>query len=211
MSTVQQAIEVGAPVHTVYEQLASFESYPHFMTGVEEITRVSDTTAHWVMNLDGERREFDAEITECRTDERVAWEAIEGPMLSEVLMLRAVDGRRTHIIAQLDADVQALMPSDAQAKETLNRRLKADLTSFKRYIEGGAAASGMDLPDGGGTMMGSAPLGAGGAGMSANPRSSSARAGNARMPGNAADLDAGARRLTDTDGLDGERGSAGFR
>ncbi len=88
MSTVKQAIEVGAPLHAVYEQLSHFENYPQFMSGVQEVTQLSSTKTHWIMDLDGERREFDAQITECRTDELVAWRATNGPAFSEVITLK---------------------------------------------------------------------------------------------------------------------------
>jgi ribosome-associated toxin RatA of RatAB toxin-antitoxin module len=135
MSTVQQAIEVSAPLHTVYQQLATFESYPQFMTGVEQVTQTSTNQTHWVMDMDGQRREFDAQITECSLDERVSWSTMDGPLLAETLTLRPMGEARTQIVAQLDADVAFLMPSDRHGQESLNKRLKADLASFKRLIE----------------------------------------------------------------------------
>lgn len=232
MSTVQQAIEVSAPLHTVYEQFASFDSYPQFMTGMQEITPVTGTTAHMVMDLNGQPCEFDAEMTECRLDERVAWHAADGPMVSEVIMLRQIDSTHTRIIAQLEADVQGLMPGDAQAKEMLDRRLKADLAGFKRYIEqdlnaatpaavarrgktpkvGLAATAGTPgerLTEGGDAAMGTAYVGAPGTGKaSRNPRASAARAGNARGDELAVDLDMDARRLTGTGDIGEDRGGA---
>jgi uncharacterized membrane protein len=145
MKPIQQVIEVRVPVHTAYEQLSRFECYPQFMTGVQEVRQVSDDTTHWVMDLDGRRTEFDAKITECTLDERVAWKAMGSANFSEALTLRPVAADRTEIIAELEADAQALLPSDKQAKESLKRRLKADLTGFKRYVEGdlpALAASG---------------------------------------------------------------------
>jgi hypothetical protein len=87
------------------------------------------------MDLDGERREFDARITECSLDERVSWATVEGPLRAETITLRPVGETRTQIVAQLEADVALLMPSDRHGQESLNKRLKADLASFKRLIE----------------------------------------------------------------------------
>jgi uncharacterized membrane protein len=75
---VQQAIEVSAPLHTVYEQLAAFENYPRFMSGVREVTAIGADQTHWIMDVDGKRREFDAQITERSLDERVSWSTMEG-------------------------------------------------------------------------------------------------------------------------------------
>jgi hypothetical protein len=122
-------------VHTAYEQLAQFECYPQFMTGVQEVRQVSDTTTHWIMDLDGRRTEFDAQITDCTLDQRVAWQATGNPKFAEAITLKPVGADRTQVIAELEADAKALLPSDAHAQESLSRRLKADLDGFKRYVE----------------------------------------------------------------------------
>jgi uncharacterized membrane protein len=146
MSRVRQAIEISAPLHTVYEQLTTFENYPLFMTGVERVTPIGDHRTHWVLDVDGKRREFDAEITELAFDKRVSWSTMDGPRLAETLTMRPLDDAHTQLIAQLEADIAFLMPSDRHGQETLNRRLKADLTAFKGMIEnggmGGALAPG---------------------------------------------------------------------
>jgi uncharacterized membrane protein len=151
MSTVQQTIEVSAPLHEVYEQLADLENYPHFMTGVQEVTQVSDDRTHWVMNLDGKLREFNAQLVECTTDQRVRWRTTDGPTLAETITLRPMGETRTQVVAQLEADVAALMPSDRHAQDSLNNRLKADLAGFKRLIEhdpGSAQMSGTAMTGG---------------------------------------------------------------
>jgi carbon monoxide dehydrogenase subunit G len=146
MSMVQQAIEVSAPLHTVYEQLAAFENYPRFMSGVQRVTPIDSQRTHWVMDVDGKRREFDAQITELSFDERVSWATMDGPLLSETITVRPVGETRTQVVAQLEADIAFLMPSDRHGQETLNRRLKHDLTTFKSLVESGA----MVLPEWGG-------------------------------------------------------------
>jgi ribosome-associated toxin RatA of RatAB toxin-antitoxin module len=181
MSTVQQAIEVSAPLHTVYEQLATFESYPRFMTGVEQVIQVSSNETHWIMDLDGQRREFDAQIIECSLDERVAWSTMTGPRLAETITLRPVGETRTQVVAQLEADAAFLMPHDRHAQDSLNRRLKQDLASLKRLIEHDHTASDRQL-SGTGTIIG------GGAGTkparpAASPADVAARARRNRLAG----------------------------
>ncbi|GAA1599043.1 SRPBCC family protein [Actinoplanes couchii] len=146
MSMVQQAIEVSAPVHTVYEQLAAFENYPRFMTGVRQVTPIGADQTHWIMDVDGKRREFDAQIIERSMDERVSWSTMEGPLLAETITLRSMGETKTQVVAQLEADVAFLMPSDRHGQESLNRRLKADLTTFKGLVESGVLG-GRPIPN----------------------------------------------------------------
>ncbi|GAA2872175.1 hypothetical protein GCM10010443_37860 [Actinoplanes cyaneus] len=147
MSMVQQAIEVSAPLHTVYEQLAAFENYPRFMTGVRQVTTTGSDQTHWIMDVDGKRREFDAQIIERTPDERVSWSTMEGPLLAETLTLRPMGETKTQVVAQLEADIAFLMPSDRHGQESLNRRLKADLTTFKGLVESGVLG-GRAMPTG---------------------------------------------------------------
>jgi hypothetical protein len=137
MSMVQQAIEVSAPLHTVYEQLAAFENYPRFMSGVREVTPIGLDQTHWIMDVDGKRREFDAQITERSVDERVSWSTTEGPLLAETLTLRPLGETKTQVVAQLEADIAFLMPSDRHGQASLTKRLKEDLTTFKGLVESG--------------------------------------------------------------------------
>jgi uncharacterized membrane protein len=145
MSMVQQAVEVGAPVHTVYEQITRFEDYPRFMTGVERVTPIGTDRTRWVMDVDGHRREFDAQVTELAPDERVSWTTTDGPLLAETITLRPMGEKRTQVVARLEADIAYLMPSDRHGPETLNRRLKDDLMAFKGLVESGAMSGRGDL------------------------------------------------------------------
>jgi uncharacterized membrane protein len=135
LSRFKETIEVGVPVRAAYDQLTEFESYPEFMTGVKRVTQLSDTETHWVMDVDGHDREFHAQVTECRTDRRVAWQTSAGPLLFEALTLLKVGTDRCRIIAELEADARAMLPSDTHAQEAMSQRLKADLTRFKNYVE----------------------------------------------------------------------------
>lgn len=145
MSMVQQAIEVSAPLHTVYEQLSTFENYPRFMQGVEQVTRLGNDQTHWVMDMEGHHREFDATITERKLDERVSWSTVDGPLVAETLTLRPLGETRTQVIAQLEADIAFLLPSDRHGQETLTRRLKSDLDTFKNLCESGKLGPALDV------------------------------------------------------------------
>ena len=78
MTTVNESIKVNVPVQTAYNQWTQFESFPHFMEGVEEVRQLNDTTLHWRAEIGGQHREWDAKITHQEPDTLVAWEALEG-------------------------------------------------------------------------------------------------------------------------------------
>src|SRR3712207_8690224 len=45
-------------------QWTQFESFPHFMEGVEAIHQLDGTRLHWRANIGGKEKKWDAEITE---------------------------------------------------------------------------------------------------------------------------------------------------
>ena len=47
-----------------YQQWTRFEEFPQFMEGVEEVRRLDAKRLHWVANIGGTRKEWDAQITE---------------------------------------------------------------------------------------------------------------------------------------------------
>jgi uncharacterized membrane protein len=62
MATVDQTIEVDVPVSTAYNQWTQFETFPEFMSGVEAVRQLDDTTLHFSTNTAGVHREYDARI-----------------------------------------------------------------------------------------------------------------------------------------------------
>ena len=137
MSTVRETIDVAVPARMAYERLTHLENYAQFMSGMMDVKPLSDTSAHVVLDLAGNRAEFDACIVESRPGEFVCWEAVDGPQVSETLRLEQLSDSMTRVIAELQIDARQLMPSETHANDVLNRRLKADLTGFKRYMESG--------------------------------------------------------------------------
>lgn len=135
MSRVRESIDVDVPLHVAYERMCHFEEYPQFMGGVREVTQISADISHWVMEFDGTPAEFDARVVDRRPDELLAWESVDGPHLTETVMFESLSDDSTRIVAELELEARALMPSAAYGEESLDRRLKADLDGFKHYIE----------------------------------------------------------------------------
>jgi uncharacterized membrane protein len=77
VATIEEAIEVGVPVTTAYNQWTQFETFPQFMEGVVEVRQIDDTHVHWVAQVNGERHEWDAEIVRQEPDRRIEWRSLD--------------------------------------------------------------------------------------------------------------------------------------
>ncbi|MGH3450196.1 MAG: SRPBCC family protein [Haloechinothrix sp.] len=51
MTTFQLTVDVERPVRAVYHQWTQFESFPHFMAGVDRVVAQTDTRAHWETSI----------------------------------------------------------------------------------------------------------------------------------------------------------------
>ena len=142
MSKIQESVDVDVPVRTAYDQWTQFEEFPSFMEGVESVTQVDDTHLHWVAEIGGVRREWDAEITEQHPDERVAWKATSGTENAGVVTFHYIDDDHSRVMLQLDVDPSGFVETIGDAMGFIRRRAAGDLERFKSLIESRGVASG---------------------------------------------------------------------
>lgn len=135
MSTIEESVEVDVPVRTVYNQWTQFEEFPEFMDGVESVTQQGDTHLHWVAEILGVRREWDAEITEQIPDERVAWGSTDGTKNAGVVTFHRLSDDKTKVMLQLEVDPQGLTEQAGDKLGILKSQAKGDLKRFKDFIE----------------------------------------------------------------------------
>jgi len=135
MSSIMQSVDVKVPVGTAYNQWTHFEEFPRFMHSVAEIHQVDDTHVHWVLDIGGVRREFDAEITERQPDERIAWNSMSGPRHAGVVTFHRLDPTTTRVTAQLEVEPDGFVENIADKAGVLRRRVKGDMKRFREYLE----------------------------------------------------------------------------
>src|SRR5690349_17509212 len=78
MATYEGSTDVNVPVSTAYNQWTQFEEFPKFMDGVQSVTQMDDKHLHWVAEIAGQRREWDADIVEQVPDMRISWTSMTG-------------------------------------------------------------------------------------------------------------------------------------
>jgi len=142
MARVEESIDVAVPVSTAYNQWTQFESFPEFMSGVESVTQLTDTTNHWKTRIGGVEREFDTEISEQHPDERVAWRSIDGKTHAGVVTFHRLDDATTRVTVQLDWDPATFTEKAGAALGIDDFQVKSDLRKFKEFIENRGAETG---------------------------------------------------------------------
>jgi uncharacterized membrane protein len=133
MGTVEQSVEVEAPVVAVYDRWIRFEDFPEFMEGIAELRQLDETHLRWRMRIGDEEREFDAEITEQRPYERIAWRSTTGAGHTGTVTFERVDETTTRIVLRLEQEPEGRFErADARF---IAHRVQGDLDSFKAVVE----------------------------------------------------------------------------
>jgi len=135
MSEKEKSIEVDVPVSVAYNQWTQFEEFPQFMDGVESVTQLDDRRLHWVAEIAGARREWDAEIVDQEPDRRIAWRSINGTGNAGVVTFQSIDANRTQITLDLDVEPQDLVEKIGDKLGFVSKQSEGDLKRFKDFIE----------------------------------------------------------------------------
>ncbi len=142
MAQVTESVDVKVPVSTAYNQWTQFEEFPSFMGGVEQVQQLDDTHLHWVAEIAGKRDEWDAEITEQKPDERVAWTARGGKGNAGVVTFHRLSDDETRVTVQLDWQPEGMVENVGTALGFDDRQVAKDLERFKEIIESRGGESG---------------------------------------------------------------------
>jgi len=139
---VEKTIQVAVPVSTAYDQWTQFEEFPKFLGGVHEVRQLDDRRLHWVAEIAGVRREWEAEIIEQVPDEKVAWAATDGATNAGAVFFSPVDDQQTLVRLHLEYEPEGLVEQAGDKLGVVGRQAESDLERFKAYIESRGTASG---------------------------------------------------------------------
>jgi uncharacterized membrane protein len=133
--TIEKSVEVEVPISTAYNQWTQFEAFPRFMDGVDEVRQLDDRRLHWRASFGGSTHEWDAEITEQRPEERVAWRNTDGKDNAGVVTFHKITPERTRVMVQMDWVPDGIKEKIGDVLGAADRRVQGDLDRFKEFIE----------------------------------------------------------------------------
>jgi uncharacterized membrane protein len=142
MTTVEKTIEVNEPVRTVYNQWTQFEEFPNFMEGVEKVVQLDDTRLHWVAEIAGVKREWDAKIEEQLPDKRIAWRSTTGEKNAGTVNFEPVSQNQTKVTLRLDYEPDDVVEKAGASLGFLSKQVEGDLERFKNFIENRTVETG---------------------------------------------------------------------
>src|SRR5688500_19028954 len=143
MERIEKTIEVDRPIRTVYNQWTQFEEFPRFMDGVKEVKQLDDTHVHWHAELYGKDKEWDAEITEQRPDEKIGWKSVSGDAPNAgTVRFEPLGPDRTRVRLIMAYDPHGFVERAGDALGILSASVQTSVTNFKKYIESRGSEDG---------------------------------------------------------------------
>ncbi|MGH8177759.1 MAG: SRPBCC family protein [Steroidobacter sp.] len=139
---IESSINVKAPVRTVYNQWTQFEEFPRFMEGVKEIRQLDDEHVHWVAEVGGKEKEWDAEITDQTPDRRIAWRSVSGALNAGVVEFRPIGADETEVRVRMEYEPEGAVETIGSFLKAADVRVKGDLKRFKEFIESRGSETG---------------------------------------------------------------------
>lgn len=140
---VQKTIHINAPVERVFELWTRYENFPHFMSHVQRVERIDDTTSRWVVSgPGGVPIEWEAELVSLVPNELLAWRSRPNSALGSAGIVRFYgdDADRTTVDIKLTYNPVAGAAGHA-VLSLLGRdprhQLNDDLLRMKTFIETG--------------------------------------------------------------------------
>src|ERR671920_1712459 len=132
---IQQAVDVGVPLETAYNQFTQFEDWPEFMHRATRVTQEDECTISFATKIWGKTKEFTAKIETQRPDERIKWRVSQGITHHGVVTFHELAPRLTRIEVTLDIDPGSLIEKAARGMRHVKRAVRADLHRYKAFIE----------------------------------------------------------------------------
>lgn len=132
---VQQSVDIGAPIETVYNQFTQFELWANFMHRVIDVSQKDDCTVSFSTKIWGKKKEFEARIETQRPDERIKWKVTQGISHTGVVTFHELGPRLTRVLVGLDVEPGGMLEKAARGLRHVKRAVRGDLHRFKAFIE----------------------------------------------------------------------------
>ena len=151
---VEEVATINRPQHEVYAFWKNFESFPRFMRHLESVEMLGNGRSRWrAVAPAGTTVEWEAEVTEDRDGELIAWRSVEGSQIENrgTVNFRPAPGARgTEIRVRLEYSPPAGRLGQGIAwlfGKDPEQQIRHDLRRFKQLMETGEipVSDGMGL------------------------------------------------------------------
>ena len=132
---IQRWTDVAVPVETAYKAWTDFEEYPKFMHRTLRVESTGRNKIKWEEKIWFSRRQWEATITERRTNDRVVWKTTSGMSHRGVVSFHKMEPNLTRVMVEMEFEPNGMVEKMASGLRFVKRAVQADLARFKAHVE----------------------------------------------------------------------------
>ena len=136
---IQRWTDVAVPVEVAYKAFTDFDSYPDFMHRVLSVEKTSRNKVRFEEKIWFSRRQWEAQITERRANDRIVWKTTNGMSHRGIVSFHKLDPKLTRVMVDMEFEPTGLIEKMGSGLRFVKRAVQADLARFKAYVEMGDA------------------------------------------------------------------------
>jgi uncharacterized membrane protein len=139
---VRKSLTINRSANELYTYWRNLENLPIFMKHVKAVHDLGNGRSHWVVEaLQNMEMEWDAQITEDRTNEMIAWETLPGAELQNSGYVKFIPtAHGTEVSVSIHYDPPGAMLgrlAGGAVKFIAEQQIKEEIRNFKRLMETG--------------------------------------------------------------------------
>ena len=137
---IQRWTDVAVPVDVAYKAWSDFEEYPKFMHRVLRVERngrqeLAERVADAMEAQEAARRQWEAQITERRSNDRIVWKTASGMSHRGVVSFHKIEPNLTRVMIEMEFEPNGVIEKMASGLRFVKRAVQADLARFKAHVE----------------------------------------------------------------------------
>ena len=113
------------------------------MGGIDEVRQDGPNKLFWRAKIGGKEKEWEAKITEQVSNERIAWQSVDGAPNRGAVTFEEVDGPLTRVTLKMDYDPEGLLEQAGDALGIPLGQVEEDLNRFRDLMENRESLTGV--------------------------------------------------------------------
>ena len=143
MGTITHSMEINAPLQAVYNQWTRFEEFPRFMGGIDEVRQDGPNKLFWRAKIGGKEKQWEAKITQQVSNERIAWQSVEGAPNRGAVTFEQVNVSLTRVTLKMEYDPEGFLEQAGDALGIPLGQVEEDLNRFRDLMENRESQTGV--------------------------------------------------------------------
>jgi uncharacterized membrane protein len=132
---IQRWTDVAVPIEVAYKAFSDFESFPRFMHRVLRVEKTSRNKVRFEEKIWFRTRQWEAQITERRSNDRIVWKTTSGMSHHGVVSFHKLEANLTRVMVDMEFEPAGVIEKMASGLRFVKRAVQADLARFKAYVE----------------------------------------------------------------------------